>query len=53
VTVPIVERVELVTDQALVGDGGNSWGGHQTRIVRTKDGIFLAYTVGQSDPPGP
>jgi hypothetical protein len=53
VTVPIVERVELVTDQALVGDGGNSWGGHQTRIVRTKDGVFLAYTAGQSDPPGP
>jgi hypothetical protein len=48
-----VERVELVSDQALVGDGGNNWGGHQTRIVRTRDGVFIAYTTGESDPPGP
>jgi hypothetical protein len=53
VTTPVVERVEVVADQALVGDGGNNWGGHQTRIVRTADGVFLAYTTGQSDPPGP
>jgi hypothetical protein len=25
---PSVEQVELVTDQALVGDGGNNWGEH-------------------------
>ena len=48
----IVERVEVVTDQAVVGDGGNNWGGHQPRIVRTKDGVFTAYTTGKSDPPG-
>jgi len=52
VSAPIVERVELITDQAVVGDGGNNWGGHQTRIVRTKDGVFTAYTTGKSDPPG-
>jgi hypothetical protein len=34
VRVPKIERLELVTDQAVVGDGGNNWGGHQTRIVR-------------------
>jgi hypothetical protein len=49
---PTVERLELVTDQAVVGDGGNNWGGHQTRIVRTKAGVFTAYTTGKSDPPG-
>jgi len=37
--------VEVVTDSAGTGDGGNSWGGHQTRIVRTKDGVFTAYLV--------
>src|SRR5271157_3906318 len=38
--------IEVVTDNAVTGDGGNSWGGHQTRIVHTKDGIFTAYTIG-------
>jgi hypothetical protein len=37
--------IETVTDNAATGDGGNSWGGHQTRIVHTEDGIFTAYTV--------
>jgi hypothetical protein len=37
--------LEIVTDSAATGDGGNSWGGHQTRIVRTEDGVFTAYTV--------
>lgn len=37
--------IELVTSDAVVGDGGNSWGGHQTRIVHTQDGIFTAYAV--------
>src|SRR3989339_132503 len=38
-------NLEIVTDGAVTGDGGNSWGGHQTRIVRTQDGVFTAYTV--------
>jgi len=38
-------KIEVVTDIAATGDGGNSWGGHQTRIVHTQDGIFTAYTV--------
>lgn len=38
-------RLEVVSDQASVGDGANNWGGHQTRIVRTKQGVFAAYTV--------
>jgi hypothetical protein len=42
-------KVEVVTDQAAVGDGGNNWGGHQTRIVHTRDGIFTAYTVDTGD----
>ncbi|MBA4387322.1 MAG: hypothetical protein C0404_05030 [Verrucomicrobia bacterium] len=50
--VPRIEQLEVVTTNAVVGDGGNNWGGHQTRITRTKDGVFTAYTTGQSDPPG-
>lgn len=38
-------KIEVVTNNAATGDGGNIWGGHQTRIVHTKDGIFTAYTV--------
>ncbi len=38
-------NLELVTDQAATGDGGNQWGGHQTRIVHTADGVFTTYTV--------
>lgn len=37
--------IEVVTDNAVTGDGGNGWGGHQTRIVHTQNGIFTAYTV--------
>jgi hypothetical protein len=40
--------LEIVTDNAATGDGGNAWGGHQTRIVRTNDGVFTAYTVAGS-----
>ena len=44
---PTVQQtnVEIVTADAATGDGGNAWGGHQTRIVHTQDGIFTAYTV--------
>ncbi len=38
-------KIEVVTDNAVTGNGGNAWGGHQTRIVHTQDGIFTAYTV--------
>jgi hypothetical protein len=50
---PRVSVCEVVTDQGVVGDGGNNWGGHQTRIVRTPAGIFTAYTTGLSDPTWP
>lgn len=40
-----LESLELVTDQAVPGSGGNCWGGHQTRIVRTRRGVFTSYTV--------
>ena len=44
--IPIYQtKLELVTTKAVTGDGGNSWGGHQTRIVHTQDGVFTAYTV--------
>lgn len=42
--------VEVVTNDAAVGDGGNNWGGHQSRIVHTQDGVFTAYTVAGSGP---
>jgi len=42
---PLIVNFEIVSDSAAVGDGGNAWGGHQCRIVRTKDGVFTAYTV--------
>lgn len=49
-TFPRVTTVEVVTADAAVGDGGNAWGGHHCRIVRTRDGVFTAYTVaGKSD----
>ncbi len=42
---PLAIDFEVVSDSAAIGDGGNAWGGHQCRIVRTKDGVFTAYTV--------
>ena len=36
---------ELITDKAVSGDGGNHWGPHKTRIVRTQDGVFTVYAV--------
>jgi hypothetical protein len=42
--------VEVITNDAAVGDGGNNWGGHQSRIVHTQDGIFTAYTVDGNSP---
>ena len=45
-----LERLELVSDATSVGgDGGNAWGGHQTRLVRTSHGLFTAYTVPGED----
>ncbi|MFN8433767.1 MAG: hypothetical protein U0V18_07090 [Anaerolineales bacterium] len=41
--------VELVSDEVATGAGGNLWGGHQTRIVRTADGVFTAYIVPTAD----
>ena len=43
-------KLEVITSDALAGgDGGNQWGGHQCRIVRTVDGIFTVYTSGDKD----
>ncbi|MCE9519776.1 MAG: hypothetical protein K8R87_09525 [Verrucomicrobia bacterium] len=47
---PRVIALDVVTSNAATGDGGNAWGGHQCRIVRTSDGVFTAYTVsGKND----
>ena len=46
----IQSNVEVVTNDAAVGDGGNNWGGHQSRIVHTQYGVFTAYTVDGSGP---
>jgi hypothetical protein len=40
-----VVTIEVVSDNADNTDGGNAWGGHQCRIVRTNEGVFTAYTV--------
>jgi hypothetical protein len=45
IAAPELERLEVVTNDAATGDGGNSWGGHQTRIVRTRHGVFVPYSV--------
>lgn len=37
-TLPVV--FERVCDDAAVGDGGNAWGGHPCRIVRTRYGVY-------------
>ncbi|HET9911692.1 MAG TPA: hypothetical protein VFQ13_07375, partial [Anaerolineales bacterium] len=37
---------EVVTADA---DPNNAWGGHQARIVRTKDGVFTAYVTTDRD----
>src|SRR5262249_835261 len=37
--------VEIISMNTATGDGGNRWGGHQTRIVHTRDGVFTAYTT--------
>jgi hypothetical protein len=42
---PRVTVCEAVSENCVVDDGGNAWGGHQCRIVRTQDGIFTVYTV--------
>ena len=40
----------MVADGTSVGgDGGNAWGGHQTRLLRTSQGLFTAYTVPGTD----
>jgi hypothetical protein len=47
---PVLERLELITRGAATGDGGNDWGGHQARIVRAGDGLYVVYTTpGRSD----
>jgi len=44
---PYLERLELVTANAgSTADGGNTWGNHKSRIVRTPDGNL--YTVVQA-----
>lgn len=43
--VPRVIACEVITEQGAQGDGGNAWGPHKTRIVRTADGVFTVYTA--------
>lgn len=45
-----VTACEVVAPDAAQGDDGNCWGGHQSRIVRTADGVFVGYTVPGDDP---
>ncbi len=49
IAVPAVERLEIVTASAVTGDGGNAWGPHKTRLVRTSAGrLFTAYMTAGS-----
>src|SRR5437588_5014024 len=43
--VPVRIGIEVVSRHTATGDGGNAWGGHQPRIVRTGAGVFTAYSV--------
>ncbi|MBN1292762.1 MAG: T9SS type A sorting domain-containing protein [Candidatus Latescibacteria bacterium] len=46
-----LERINMITNEAS-GNQGNSWGGHQCRIVRTEDGVFAVYMFGgENDAP--
>ena len=43
-------NLEVITTDALAGgDGGNQWGGHQCRILQSKEGVFTVYTGGDTD----
>ena len=42
---PRITLRDVITDQAARGDGGNAWGPHKCRIVRTADGVFSVYTA--------
>jgi len=44
-----LNRLEVVASGVSTDNGGNSWGPHKLRIVRTNAGVFTAYGVG----PGP
>jgi hypothetical protein len=43
--IPRVTRCEVIATDAAQGDGGNAWGPHKCRIVRTVDGVFTVYTA--------
>lgn len=49
-TGPRVTELNLVTDAAATGSVGNAWGGHQCRIVRTRDGVFTAFIISGKTP---
>jgi hypothetical protein len=40
------ERLEVVARDVSTGDGGNSWGAHKLRIVRTPCCVYTAYATG-------
>lgn len=42
---PRVIACDVVATNAAQGDGGNAWGPHKTRVVRTADGVFTVYTA--------
>jgi hypothetical protein len=43
---PTLDRLELITNRAATGDGGNSWSNHKNRVIRTSTGdIFAAYVA--------
>ena len=45
----LIIKPELIVSETGLSDGINAWGGHQCRIVRTRDGLFTAYTSGEED----
>ena len=47
---PLTVEFEVVSDSAAADGGGNAWGGHQCRVVRTQYGVFTAYIVEGIDP---
>jgi hypothetical protein len=43
--VTALAAVEIVAKHVTTGDGGNNWGAHKNRIVRTARGVFTVFTM--------
>jgi hypothetical protein len=42
---PVIDRLELITDQAAVGSDGSNWGANKLRVIRALQNVFAVYIV--------